>query len=100
MEEGEFVEQPLTGFNYSYWFDCAACRTRVNIAADLYERQTTYTPAGRPAGFSRCGGCGTEVDVTEVRPVLRSLNDIALQDDCVGRMLLVSQQPVRKLAGR
>lgn len=93
MEEGEFVEQPLTGFDYSYWFECVACGTRVNIAADLYERQTTYTPPGRPAAFSRCEGCGTEVDVTEVRPVLRSLNDIALQDDCVGRMYWYHSSP-------
>lgn len=93
MEEGEFVEQPLTGFNYSYWFDCVACGTRVNIAADLYERQTTYTPPGRPADFSRCGECGSEVNVTEVRRVLRSLNDIAQQDDCVGRLYWYHSSP-------
>lgn len=93
MEEGEFVEQPLTGFNYSYWFDCVACGTRANIAADLYERQTTYTPPGRPADFSRCGECGSEVDVSEVRPVLRSLNDIALQYDCVGGLYWYHSSP-------
>jgi hypothetical protein len=38
VEEGAFVEQPLTGFNYGYWFDCVACGTRINIAADLYEQ--------------------------------------------------------------
>jgi hypothetical protein len=91
--EGEFVEQPLTGFDYNYWFDCVACGARVNIAADLYERQTTYTPPGRPADFSRCGECAAEVDVTEVRPVLRSLNDIALQDDCVGRLYCYHSSP-------
>ena len=48
MDEGEFVEQPLTGFSYSYWFGCVACGTRVNIAADLYERQTNRPhPHGR-----------------------------------------------------
>ena len=93
VKEGEFVDQPLTGFDYTYWFDCVACGTRVNIAADLYERQTTYTPPGRPADFSRCGECGTEVDVTEVRPVLRSTNDIALQDDWVGRLYWYHSSP-------
>jgi hypothetical protein len=93
VDEGEFVEQPLTGFSYSYWFGCVACGTRVNIAADLYERQTTYTPPARPADFSRCEQCVSEVDVTEVRPVLRSLNDIALQDDCVGRMYWYHSSP-------
>jgi hypothetical protein len=86
VEKGEFVEQPLTGFDYSYWFDCVDCGTRVNIAADLYELQTTGTPTRRRAESSRCGRCGTEVDVTQQRPVLRNLNDIALQDDCVGRL--------------
>lgn len=91
--EDEFVEQPLTGFNYSYWFDCVACGTRVNIAAGLYESQTTYSPPGRPADFSRCGECGTEVDVTEVRPVLRDLNDIALQDNYVARLYWYHSSP-------
>ncbi|EHB48873.1 hypothetical protein MycrhDRAFT_5714 [Mycolicibacterium rhodesiae JS60] len=91
--EGEFIEQPLAGFDYSYWFDCVACGARVNIAADLYERQTTYTPPGRPADFSRCEECGTEVDVTDVRPVLRNLNDIALQDDSVARLYWYHSSP-------
>lgn len=93
MDEGEFVEQPLTGFDYCYWFDCVACGTRVNIAADLYELQTTETPTRRRADFSRCGKCDAEVDVTELRPVLRNLNDIALQDDCVGRLYWYHSSP-------
>jgi hypothetical protein len=83
VEEDEFVEQPLTGFDYSYWFDCVACGTRVNISADLYELQTTQTSTRPASDFSRCGECDAEVDVTEVRPVLRNLNNVALQDDCV-----------------
>ena len=86
MDEPEFVEQPLTGFDYSYWFECAGCGTRVNIAADLYELQTSYTPTRPQAAFSRCDECDAEVDVTELRPVLRNLDDIALQDDRVGRL--------------
>jgi hypothetical protein len=91
--EDEFVEQPLTGCNYSYWFDCVACGTRVNIAADLYERQTTETPSRRRADFSRCGKCDTEVDVTELRPVLHNLDDIALEDDCVARLYWYHSSP-------
>lgn len=86
MDELEVAEQPLTGFDYSYWFECAACGTRVNIAADLYELQTTSTSTRPQADFSRCGECDTEVDVTELRPVLRNLDDIALQNDWVDRL--------------
>jgi hypothetical protein len=86
VEEERFVEQPLTGFDYSYWFDCVACGERVNIAAHLFELQTVHTSTRPAADFSRCGRCGTEVDVTQVRPVLRNLNDIALQDDYVARL--------------
>lgn len=86
MAELELSEQPLTGFDYSYWFECATCGTRVNIAADLYELQTAYTPERPQAEFSRCGECGTEVDVTELRPLLRNLDDIARQDDWVDRL--------------
>jgi len=84
--EERFAEQRLTGFDYSYWFDCVACGERVNIAAHLYELQTVHTSARPAAAFSRCGRCGTEVDVTQVRPMLRNPNDIALQDDCVARL--------------
>lgn len=86
VDELEFAEQPLTGFDYGYWFDCAACGTRVNIAADLYELQTTSTATRPRADFSRCGECDTEVDVTELRPVLRNLDDAALQDDWVDKL--------------
>lgn len=85
-DELEIVEQPLAGFDYSYWFECAACGTRVNIAADLYELQTSYTPTRAQAAFSRCGECSSEIDVTDLRPVLRNLNDIASQDDWVDRL--------------
>jgi hypothetical protein len=30
--------------------------------------------------------CGAELDVTQVSPVLRPLNDVALQDDSIDRM--------------
>ncbi|WP_117429589.1 hypothetical protein [Mycobacterium marinum] len=86
MEEDEIVERSLAGFNYSYWFDCIKCSARVNIAADLYELQTSSTPTRPSADFSRCGHCGTEVDVTQVHPVLRDLDDIALQDDWIDRL--------------
>jgi hypothetical protein len=88
VEEGEFVEQPHTGFDYSYWFDCVACEARVNIDVNLYELQTTYTSTRPAAEFSRCGQCGAEVDVTDadVTQVLRDLNDIALQDDRVAKL--------------
>jgi hypothetical protein len=93
VEEEEYVEQPWTGFDYSYWFECAVCGTRVNIAADLYELQTTETPTRRRADFSRCAKCSAEIDVTELCPVLRSLNDIALQDDCVARLYWYHSSP-------
>lgn len=96
MEEGEFVEQPLTGFDYSYWFNCVACGARVNIAADLYELQTVHTSTRPAADFSRCGRCGAEVDVTQVRPVLRNLNDIALQYDCVARLYWYHSSPYER----
>jgi hypothetical protein len=96
VEEGEFVEQPLAGFDYSYWFNCVACGTRVNIAADLDELQTTETRTRRRADFSRCGQCGTKVDVTELRPVLRNVNDAALQDDCVARLYWYHSSPYER----
>jgi hypothetical protein len=96
VEEERFVEQPLTGFDYSYWFDCVTCGTRVNIAADLYELQTVHTSTRPAADFSRCGRCGTEVDVTQVRPVLRNLNDIALQDVCVARLYWYHSSPYER----
>jgi hypothetical protein len=83
VEGSEYVEQPLTGFDYSYWFECVDCKARVNIPADLYERQTSYTPPARPEPFSRCEKCDAEVDVTVLRPVLRNLDDVALQGDNV-----------------
>ena len=96
MEEERFVEQPPTGFDYSYWFDCVTCGTRVNIAADLYELQTVHTSSRPAADFSRCGRCGTEVDVTQVRPVLRNPNDIALQDDCVAMLYWYHSSPYER----
>jgi hypothetical protein len=95
VKEDQCVEQPLAGFDYSYWFDCDVCHERVNIAADLYERQTSWTPSRPQADFSRCEQCGTEVDVTqpEARPVLRELNDIALQDDCIADLCWYHSSP-------
>ncbi|MGV0875184.1 hypothetical protein [Mycolicibacterium sp. XJ879] len=87
MDEQEVVEQLLTGFDYSYWFECPNCGTRVNIAAHLYELQTVSTPSRlQTAPFSRCGQCDTEIDVTHQHPVLRNPDDIALQDDRVHKL--------------
>jgi hypothetical protein len=77
----KFVDQPLTGFGYSYWFTCTGCGRRVNIAADLYELQCTSR-----AGRSVCE-CGTEVDVTAESPTLRDTEDIALQTDSADRLV-------------
>ncbi len=41
VDELEFAEQPLTGFDYGYWFDCAACGTRSTLPR-------TYTNSKRP----------------------------------------------------
>ncbi|AKK27838.1 hypothetical protein [Mycobacterium sp. EPa45] len=90
MEEG--VEQPLTGFNFSYWFSCVECGRRVEIAADLYERQTSGT---QPADFSRCQ-CGTEVEVTALDPVLGNPNDVALPDDDVDGLYWYHTSPYQK----
>lgn len=86
MDEQESVEQPLVGFDYSYWFGCAACGTRVHIAADLFELQTSYTPTRSSAPFSRCHNCDAEIEVTKLYPVLRDLDDIALKDDQVDKL--------------
>lgn len=39
MSASDAVEQPLTGFGYDYWFDCArpGCGERVRVEADLYD---------------------------------------------------------------
>lgn len=81
MSPSKFVDQPLTGFGYSYWFTCTGCGRRVNIAADVYELQCTSR-----AGRSACE-CGTEVDVTSESPTLRNIEDIALQTDSVDRLV-------------
>lgn len=87
VDEPEFIEQPITGFDYTYWYKCAGCGTRVDIPGDLYELQTVSTPM-RPqrAPFSRCGEFDTEIDLTEQREVLRNLDDIAMRDDWVDRL--------------
>jgi hypothetical protein len=38
VSPSRFVDQPLTGFGYSYWFTCTGSGRRVNIAADVYLR--------------------------------------------------------------
>ncbi|WP_326546486.1 hypothetical protein QGN32_23160 [Mycolicibacterium sp. ND9-15] len=69
------VEQPLTGFGYSYWFVCTGCDGRVEIDADLFELQCTGQ-----ASHSICS-CGTAIDISAQSPTLRDVNDLALQTD-------------------
>ncbi len=68
----EFVEQPLTGFNYTYWFTCPECRDRINT--------TTLEETVECA-------CGAEIDTADQNPVLRNLNDVALQNDSVANLV-------------
>lgn len=81
MSGSDALEQPLTGFNYDYWFDCTGCGVRVCIAADLYEMQCTSQ-----AEFTVCASCGITVDITKQSPVLRDIDDLALQSESVGRV--------------
>lgn len=68
MAPREPAEQPLTGFNYTYWFTCPDCDGRIS-ATTLEEIATCE--------------CGTEVDTADLNPALRNLNDPALQDDSI-----------------
>lgn len=82
MTGGEIVEQPWVGFSYSFWFKCSACLSRVEVDAQLYERQST-----QQAGYSMCNKCGTELDIR--RPHVRALrdpDDVAAQTDQVERL--------------
>jgi hypothetical protein len=81
MSGTEAVDQPPTGFGYTYWFACTGCGGRVEIGADLFELQCTSQ-----ADFSVCT-CGTAVDVTAQSPTLRDTDDIALQTDSVARLV-------------
>jgi hypothetical protein len=81
MSGSEAVDQPPTGFGYSYWFTCTGCRRRVEVEAELFELQCTGQ-----ADFSVCA-CGTAVDVTDQSPTLRHTEDIALQTDSVARLV-------------
>ncbi|MCB9441117.1 MAG: hypothetical protein H6523_12825 [Mycolicibacterium sp.] len=69
------VDQPPTGFGYSYWFICTGCGRRVEIDADLYELQCTCQ-----AEHSVCA-CGTPIDITEETPTLCDVDDVALCND-------------------
>jgi hypothetical protein len=72
----EFVEQPWVGFDYDFTFVCPApCDRRIVVPAELYDRLT----CGK-AELPRCK-CGAKVDVPELSPALRDVNDPALQDD-------------------
>ena len=77
----EPIDQPPTGFGYSYWFSCPGCRGRVEVTADLFELQCIGQ-----AEFSVCA-CGTDVDVTDQSPTLRDTEDTALQNDSVARLV-------------
>lgn len=81
MSGSEAVDQPPTGFGYSYWFTCVGCGGRVEVEADLFELQCTGQ-----ADFSVCA-CSTAVDVTDQSPTLRHTEDIALQTDSVSRLV-------------
>lgn len=77
----DLVEQPLTGFGYSYWFVCTGCEGRVEIEADLFELQCTGQ-----ASYSVCS-CGTAIDISAQSPTLRDVNDPALQINSVARLI-------------
>lgn len=78
------ADQPLTGFGYGYWFACggSGCGGRVEIEGELFELQCTGQ-----ADYSVCASCGTVVDVRDQSPTRRNLEDVALQDDSVARLV-------------
>lgn len=77
----ELVEQPWVGFDYDFTVACPHCTRRNVVPAELHER-ATYGEAGLP----RCQ-CGAELDVDNLPPVLRDLNDPALQDESVDQLI-------------
>lgn len=68
----EFVEQPLAGFNYRYWFTCPDCHGRI----DTTTLEETVTCA-----------CGAAIDTADLDPALRNPNDVALHDDSVANLV-------------
>jgi hypothetical protein len=77
----EPVEQPWVGFDYDFTVACPHCTRRNVVPAELHERATCGE-----AGLPRCQ-CGAELDVDNLPPVLRDLNDPALQDESVDQLI-------------
>lgn len=75
-----FIEQPWVGFDYDFTFTCPNDH-RVVVPAEQYELQT----CGK-ADLPLCE-CGAEVDVRELSPTLRNVNDPALLDDSVEHLI-------------
>ncbi|WP_139319514.1 hypothetical protein [Gordonia sp. CNJ-863] len=72
--------QPLAGFDYSLWFSCAACGTRIAVGADEYSLQE----AGEMA-YPGCS-CGCEIDISSAQPVIRSVDDPVVDDVAVDQV--------------
>jgi hypothetical protein len=77
MTQPQFVDQPLVGFGYDYWFLCSGCGNRVAVTAADYWLQSSMQ-----APYPVCG-CGTTVDISRAHPTLRDPDDIAMQDGSV-----------------
>lgn len=78
--QGWMVNDIISGFNHPFWFECAQCGSRVSVEAEEYTKQEEME-----AVYPTCQ-CGKEIDISTVRPVLRSLDDPALNGSAVSRM--------------